>query len=161
MTTKKEYPVPKFQDLKEEDKYWQSHSPLAEGYKGQIQKKKQNRASFLSVRLSGEELSRLREVAMHYGVGPSTYLRQVLIQALESPGTRTLPPALLVNLCRRLSPEQQEEEIQKLSQIYRQYLEMQEKMAEQFAVLCIPNLTGAQEKQQNRSGQLVEPSHTA
>lgn len=156
MANRKEYPAPKFRDLKEEDKYWQSHSPMMEGYEGHVQKEKQSRSSFLSVRLTGEELSRLREVATHYGVGPSTYLRQLLIQTLESSGSRTLPPALLLNLCRRLRPEQKEEDLERLNQIYRQYLEMQEKMAEQIATMCIPSIVGAQEKLQDRSGQPVK-----
>jgi len=33
---KTEYPVPKFNSPEEEDRYWQTHSPLEEGYKGEI-----------------------------------------------------------------------------------------------------------------------------
>ncbi|MFH1015815.1 MAG: hypothetical protein V1771_02330 [Chloroflexota bacterium] len=156
MANRKEYPAPKFRDLKEEDKYWQSHSPMMEGYEGHVQKEKQNRSSFLSVRLTDEELSRLREVAAQYGIGPSTYLRQLLIQSIEYSGQPTLPPALLLNLCRRLRPEQKEEDLERLHLIYRQYLQMQERMADEIAALCVSNILGAQEKLQNKSGQLVE-----
>ena len=79
-----QYPIPKFNNLEEEDKFWQSHSPLMEDYKGKVQKRKQNRASFLSVRLTGEELAYLKEKATQYSLGPSTYARQILVQAIRA-----------------------------------------------------------------------------
>ena len=140
---KNQYPVPKFRNLEEEDKYWQSHSPLMEGYEGKIQKKKQNRASFLSIRLTGEELARLREIASRYGLGPSTYARQVLIQAIESSGVGSLPPPLLISLFSQLASctgEPPKEYLQLLNECQKQFLEMQEDMAEQIVRTCLPNL---------------------
>jgi len=81
----KSYPNPKFTSLEEERKYWEAHGPLAEGHKGRINKPKpgQKRSSFLAVRLTGEELTRLRDVAAKQGLGPSTYARIVLTSAIE------------------------------------------------------------------------------
>jgi hypothetical protein len=38
----------------------------------------QKRASFLNIRLTGQELTQLRDIAGKFGVGPSTYARHVL-----------------------------------------------------------------------------------
>lgn len=79
MTKKmKQYPNPRFSSLEEEDEYWKTHSPLDEGYEGEVQKSKQQRSSFLSIRLTGDELTQLRDMAAKVGVGPSTYVRHVL-----------------------------------------------------------------------------------
>src|SRR4030042_450668 len=69
--------------LKEEDEYWKTHSPLDEGYEGEIQETKQNRSSFLSVRLTGEELSLLKDLADNVGMKPSTFVRQLLIESIK------------------------------------------------------------------------------
>ena len=84
MTKKaKQYPNPRFSSLEEEEEYWKTHSPLDEGYEGEVQKTKQKRASFLTVRLTGEELTQLRDMAAKFGMGPSTYARQVLKLIIE------------------------------------------------------------------------------
>lgn len=80
----KKYPNPKFSNAEQEDEYWKTHSPLDEGYKGEIQKTKQKRTSFLSIRLTGEELTRLRDKAARLGIGPSTFARLVLRFEIES-----------------------------------------------------------------------------
>ena len=142
VSKKKQYPTPEFSSLEEEDKYWQSHRPLIEGYEGKVQKKKQNRESFLSVRLTGEELASLRETATHYGLGPSTYARQVILQAMDT-GIGTLPPSLLMSICSytsTLSGESQERYMEQLNKIYRNFLAVQESTAAQMASLCIPDL---------------------
>jgi len=79
----KSYPNPKFTSLEEEREYWEVHGPLAEGYKGRFQRSSQKRSSFLAVRLTGGELTRLRDVAAKQGLGPSTYARLVLTAAIE------------------------------------------------------------------------------
>lgn len=66
--------------MEEEDKYWETHSPLDEGFEGEIQTSEQKRSSFLSVRMTGDELSQLRDEAAKLGMGPSTYARLVLTQ---------------------------------------------------------------------------------
>jgi len=90
----KSYPNPKFTSLEEERKYWEVHGPLAEGYKGKIQRSSQKRSSFLAVRLTGEELTSLRDVAAKQGLGPSTFARMVLTAAIEQaskmPKSKTL-----------------------------------------------------------------------
>jgi len=77
--------VPKFRSLKEEKAYWETQGPLAEGHKGRISKPKprQKRSSFLAVRLTGEELTRLRDIAAKRGIGPSTFARLVLTSVIE------------------------------------------------------------------------------
>ncbi len=83
MAEKKEiYPNPRFGSITEEDEYWANHSPLDEGYSGEIQKEKQKRSSFLTIRLTGEELTQLRDCASSKGMGPSTYIRTLIKGAL-------------------------------------------------------------------------------
>ena len=80
---KKENSIPHFKSLEEEKAYWETLGPLAEGQKGRVSLAKQRRSSFLVIRLTGEELTRLRNVARERGLGPSTYGRLVLKQAIE------------------------------------------------------------------------------
>ena len=80
--------IPEFKSLEEEKEYWEARGPLAEGHKGTVNrpKSRQKRSSFLAVRLTGEELTRLRDVAAGQGLGPSTYARMILTSALERGG---------------------------------------------------------------------------
>ena len=83
MTEKKKiYPNPRFGSIEEEDKYWATHSPLDEGYAVAIQKEKQKRSSFLTIRLTGEELTQLRDLSSARGMGPSTFIRTLIKNAL-------------------------------------------------------------------------------
>lgn len=77
--------IPEFDSLEEEKAYWEAEGPLAEGKKGRINKPspRANRSSFLAVRLTGEELTRLRDMAAKRGVGTSTFARQLLISAMK------------------------------------------------------------------------------
>lgn len=75
--------IPEFHSLEEEREYWEARGPLAEGRKGRINKPKGKRSSFLAVRLTGEELTRLRDVAARQGLGPSTFARLILTSAIE------------------------------------------------------------------------------
>jgi predicted DNA binding CopG/RHH family protein len=77
--------IPEFKSLEEEKEYWEARGPLAEGHKGKLNKQKprKKRSSFLAVRLTGEELTRLRDVAAKQGLGPSTYARILLTSAIE------------------------------------------------------------------------------
>lgn len=77
--------IPEFQTLEEERKYWETRGPLAEGHKGRVNKPKpgQKRSSFLAVRLTGGELTRLRDIASKQGLGTSTFARLVLAAAIE------------------------------------------------------------------------------
>jgi hypothetical protein len=154
----KQYPIPKFSNLDEEDKFWQYHSPLMEGYKGKAQKKKQNRASFLSVRLTGDELASLREKATRYGLGPSTYARQILIQAMES-GERHLPPELLFIISTSLGKflgNKQEEYFKKINDIYNEYQKVQNSFANEITSLCYPNVLEQMAKHEQLERQNVK-----
>ncbi|MGD1118452.1 MAG: hypothetical protein ABR886_03090 [Dehalococcoidales bacterium] len=73
--------IPEFKTLEEEKEYWEARGPLADGHKGTINKpkSKQKRSSFLAVRLTGEELTQLRDIAAKQGLGPSTFARMVLV----------------------------------------------------------------------------------
>lgn len=79
--------IPEFGSLEEERQYWEARGPLAEGRKGQVNRPRpgQKRSSFLAVRLTGEELTRLRDMAAQLGLGPSTFARLVLVSTLEDP----------------------------------------------------------------------------
>ena len=81
---RKENSIPHFKSLDEEKAYWESLGPLAEGQRGRVSLAKQKRSSFLVIRLTGEELTRLRDVARERGLGPSTYGRLVLKQVIEN-----------------------------------------------------------------------------
>lgn len=82
---KKNSQIPEFKTLEEEKEYWNARGPLAEGHKGTINKPKprQNRSSFLAVRLTDEEITRLRDLSAKQGLGPSTFARIVLTSAME------------------------------------------------------------------------------
>lgn len=98
MNRRKETKIPEFQSLDEERKYWEARGPLVEGHKGRINRPKpdQKRSSFLSIRLTGEELTQLRDMAAEFGMGPSTYVRQVLRLAIEQKNWPSfLPPSFL------------------------------------------------------------------
>ncbi|MBI2916921.1 MAG: hypothetical protein HYY01_02920 [Chloroflexi bacterium] len=84
--------IPDFTSLEEEKAFWEARGPLAEGHKGTVNRPKprQKRSSFLAVRLTGEELTRLRDMAAQLGLGPSTFARLLLMSVLEGPQTREL-----------------------------------------------------------------------
>ena len=81
--SKTEYPNPKFASIEEEEKYWQEHSPLSEGYEGTVQEKSQKRSSYLALRLSGEELALLRDTAKKDGIGITTLARNLILQGMH------------------------------------------------------------------------------
>lgn len=76
----KRYPNPQFHSFEEEEKYWEEHGPLAEGHRGRWHKPKEGEkhSSFLCVRLTGSEITELRDIAKQAGLGPCTYARLVL-----------------------------------------------------------------------------------
>jgi hypothetical protein len=76
---------PEFKSIEEEKEYWDARGPLAAGHQSTINRPKprQKRNSFLAVRLTGEELTKLRDIASKQGLGPSTYARMILSSAIE------------------------------------------------------------------------------
>lgn len=81
------YSNPKFKNADEEDRYWETHSPLSEGYEGQVQASAQKMSSFLSIRMSAKELTELREAAAKFDMKPSMFVRLILKMAI---GQKTL-----------------------------------------------------------------------
>ena len=152
MIKNKEYSIPKFKNIEEEDKFWQSHSPLTEGHSGKVQKKAQNRASFLSIRLTDKELAQLREQAISYGLGPSTYARQLIVQKLEA-NIDPIPVDLIYAVSRNsyvsgLSAEQKEKNFHELNKIYKSYLHMQEDTVKEMLRIFPSNLIAISENRE-------------
>jgi len=81
---KGQYPNPTFTAAEEEAEYWEKHSPLAEGYRGTVQRKQQKRSSYLALRLSGQELKQLRDAAQQAGIGPTILARNLILKGLEA-----------------------------------------------------------------------------
>lgn len=82
--------IPNFKSLEEEKAYWEARGPLAEGHTGRVSKpgRREKRSSFLVIRLTGEELTRLRDIAAEQGLGPSTFARLSLKRAIEHDSMR-------------------------------------------------------------------------
>lgn len=112
MVGKRETGIPKFQSLEEEREYWEARGSLAEGHKGRVNRPKsgQKRSSFLAVRLTGEELTRLRDMAVRQGLGPSTFARLVLLSAIESQNqTKAVTLDQLIGLFEGILPNEVKE----------------------------------------------------
>ena len=77
--------ITQFDSVEKEREYWEARGPLGPNGKGRLNRPAPNeqRTSFLSVRLSGDELTRLRDLAVKYDCGPSTLARRVLVGLLE------------------------------------------------------------------------------
>lgn len=84
MCAREQYPNPIFASVEEEEEYWERHSPLAEGYEGTVEQKRQPRSSYLALRLSGEELKQLRDAAQKAGIGPTTLARKLILEGLKA-----------------------------------------------------------------------------
>lgn len=152
MTEKaKQYPNPRFRSVEEEDEYWKTHSPLDEGYGGEVQKSKQKRSSFLSVRLTGKELTQLRDMAAEFGIGPSTYARQVLRLAIEQKNWPSfLPPSFLLaplyDSTSKLAIKPHDEFLGRAEKAYAAYLEAQKKVLEEVLRIYQENELSVGEK---------------
>lgn len=79
--------IPEFKSPEEEKEYWEARGPLAKGHRGKLNKPEtgRKRSSFLSVRLTGEELTQLRNLAASFNIGPSTFARQILLGVIRRP----------------------------------------------------------------------------
>jgi len=73
------------QSLNGEREYWENRGPLVKGTRSQFVKPNstQRLESFLSIRLSGKELTQLRDVANKCNRAPSALAREILIAALN------------------------------------------------------------------------------
>jgi hypothetical protein len=99
--------IPEFKSPEQEKEYWEARGPLAEGHQGTIHKPrpKQKRSSFLAVRLTGEELTRLRDIAAKQGLGPSTFARIVLTSAIDRQSPAKISTYKLTELLENLLPQ--------------------------------------------------------
>ena len=138
MNRKSETKIPEFKSLDEEREYWEAHGPLAEGHKGRINRPKpeQKRSSFLSIRLTGEELTQLRDMAAEFGMGPSTYARQVLKLGIEQKNWPSfLPPSFLLKplsvSTNMRALKSCNESIERAEKAYIAYLEAQKEVLEE------------------------------
>ena len=77
--------VPEFMTIEQEKEYWESRGILDNAKKAKINKATPGlkRASFLNIRLSGEELTQLRDLAARAGTGPSTFARILIKNTLD------------------------------------------------------------------------------
>lgn len=77
--------IPQFKSLEEEREYWGSQSALAKGQRGRVYRPKpgEKHSSFLSVRLTGKEITDIRDLAAKLGIGPSTLARRILLSVIE------------------------------------------------------------------------------
>jgi hypothetical protein len=82
---KKDEKIPEFKTPEEEREYWEARGPLAPGNRGRINKPipGQKHSSFLAVRMTGTEITKLRDIAAKQGLGISTYARILLTKAIE------------------------------------------------------------------------------
>lgn len=143
MNRKSKTKIPEFQSLDEEREYWEARGPLAEGHRGRINRAKpdKKRSSFLSIRLTGEELTRLRDVAAEFGVAPSTYARHVLKLAIEQQvlklvmGPKDLLPSFLIEPLRISSNTSAlkfyKESIEQAQKAYNTFFEVQKEVLDE------------------------------
>jgi hypothetical protein len=86
MNTKKK--AQEFNSIEEEREYWEVRGLLGKGHRGKLNTPDSSvqRSSFLSVRLSGNELTAWRDFATRCGEGPSTAARRLILTVLEQAG---------------------------------------------------------------------------
>jgi hypothetical protein len=77
--------VPEFSSVEQEKEYWESRGILDQTRTAKINQVPAGtkRASFLNIRLSGAELTQLRDLAAAAGTGPSTYARILIKKILD------------------------------------------------------------------------------
>jgi len=80
--SKENHDSSRFSTAEREDEFWRRHGPLAAGHARDLQHKPQKRSSYLALRLTAEELARLRDAAREAGVGPTTLARNLILQGL-------------------------------------------------------------------------------
>jgi hypothetical protein len=76
-------PTPGFGAAEQEEEFWRRLSSPGQADKRPIQRKPEKRSSYLALRLTGEELARLREAARKADVGPTTLARKLILKGLQ------------------------------------------------------------------------------
>jgi hypothetical protein len=76
--------IPEIKEMEERD-YWEQRGPLTDKKVAKTNQpvSKDKRESFLSIRLSGSEITELRDLASKYNSGPSTLARNILVYILN------------------------------------------------------------------------------
>lgn len=87
--------VPEFKTAEEAGAFWDSHSP--EGFPNEfvdapVQFDPPLIKRGLTVKLSAETISELRDLARAQGIGPSTLARMWILERLQEQGHRTRTP---------------------------------------------------------------------
>jgi predicted DNA binding CopG/RHH family protein len=129
-----------FHTLEDEDRYWQANSPILGEKPGNVQKIPQNRDSFLSIRLSAEEIESLRLKAGLEGLGISTYARRVILNSLNE--NQRIPPDMLIRVCQKIAEKSLREDSELFGMIrdlYDEYENIQDVFAEHIISACIPS----------------------
>ena len=75
--------IPEFRTAEQEDEFWRRLSSPGQGERRVIQRKPEKRSCYLALRLTGEELARLREAARRADVGPTTLARKLILKGLQ------------------------------------------------------------------------------
>jgi hypothetical protein len=113
----------KFKSSEEERAYWEKRGPLAKGARNQLVKPFSHKKleSFLSIRLSGKELTEFRDLADKCGRGPSTFGREILLAVLNyfnapsvDSGKRQIP---IQDICRDLAAKMPEDFKEKMTDL--------------------------------------------
>jgi hypothetical protein len=109
---KKKETIPEFDSLEEERKYWEERARAPGRW---TKNKPQKRSSFLAVRLTGEELTKLRNTAKQQGIGLSSFVRQALIEATEDKEKKAITLTQAIEI---MANEITDEDREQLKRIY-------------------------------------------
>jgi hypothetical protein len=104
--------IPEFKSLEEERKYWEERAKTPGRW---TKNKPQKRSSFLALRLTGEELTRLRDAAAKQGIGPSTFAREAIFKAMDGDSKKTITLAQAIEL---MTAEITEADRKRLNELY-------------------------------------------
>ena len=82
--------VPKFKNVKEERKFWDSHEST--NYLGDFEEAKdvvfvRPKKQVISLRLEPQIINKLKELAYQEGLPPTTYARMLIIKAIRNKAT--------------------------------------------------------------------------
>ena len=75
--------IPEFRTAEQEDEFWRRLSPPGQTDKRPVQRKREKRSSYVALRLTADELARLREAARKADVGPTTLARNLILRGLQ------------------------------------------------------------------------------
>jgi len=79
--------VPEFGTAEQEDEFWRMLNPPGKTDRRPVRRKPEKRSSYLALRLTADELARLREAARGADVGPTTLARNLILKGLQEENT--------------------------------------------------------------------------